>query len=348
MGSLYNVVLKKCQAIAQITCNPTLSDMDLEYCKVLDELAQTDSFIASRVEACIKELNQAGDIDFDGHFLNAFDAFNEAVTYYDLNQRGVKVNNIPEASSSTPDFKVDFSYKSWDGEQISESVFLEVKSLAFANDNIEYKKAQEAALDSNIRLEEQHNRGKQMCSSTYCVLPLGEEDRNPSFEIDLFNKKICNNIKPSQFKYGDGSDTILYVDMSQFTFPFKKEECLPVYPDILKHFSASGRLWMLAFGRKGERIFSWPEFEGRDNIDKDLQREGILNNYDFIKGIIIASGSEKGKRTLHGFYRYDEAEQKTAIFINQVCDFVNDDKNTNGFEFYVELVEELKKRFSAK
>ena len=128
-------------------------------------------------------------------------------------------------------------------------------------------------------------------------------------------KKICNNIKPSQFKYGNDADTILFVDMSQYMFPFKVEECLPVYPNVIRHYSASGRLWMIAFGIEGERIFSWPEFEGKGNFDKLLEKPGILNCDEFscIKGIIFCSGSVKGKRKFYGFYRYQLYHQ------NQIC-----------------------------
>ena len=348
MESLYKVVLKKKQEVSQITCNPTLSAMDLEYCKILDDLVPTDAFISKRVEACIKELGLTGGVDFNGHYLTAFDSYNEAVTYFDLQQRGFKVHSIPETSSSTPDFEVEFTYTDWDGKQKADNVFLEVKSLAFANGNLEYKKAQEAALDCNMRIEEQRSRGRRFCSSEYCVSPLGDKDTGLTAEIEEFNKKICNNIKASQFQYGNGKDTILFVDMSQYMFPFKEKECLPVYPDVLRHFSASGSLWMIAFGIKGERIYSWPEFDGKGNFDKLLERSGILNCYDYIKGIIFCSGSEKGKRKLYGFYRYVEEELETTNFICHACDFVNDDKNTNGFRFYVELDEEMKKRYGEK
>ena len=314
MESLYEAVLKKKQEVIQITCNPTLGAMDLDYCKILDSLVPTDGFVASRVKSCLKELELAGSFEFNGHYLSAFDAYNEAVTYYDLLQHGFIVRGIPEASSSTPDFEVEFTYTEGDGTQKTEKVYLEVKSLAYANGNEEYKKAQDAAFESNAEIEE-------------------------------FNKKICNNIKPSQFNYGNGEDTILFVDMSQYMFPFKVEECLPVYPNVLRHYSASGRLWMIAFGIEGERIFSWPEFEGKGIFDKLLERPGILNcdEFSYIKGIIFCSGSEKGKRKLYGFYRYEDEELKTTNFICHACDFVNDDKNTNGFRFFKKQEEDLKK-----
>ena len=64
MESLYNTVLKKKQDVSQITCNPTLGAMDLDYCKILDSLVPTDDFVTSRVKSCLKELDLAGGIDF--------------------------------------------------------------------------------------------------------------------------------------------------------------------------------------------------------------------------------------------------------------------------------------------
>lgn len=93
-----------------------------------------------------------------------------------MHKRGVAIRNIPEALSSTPDFETEFSYRNGEGEQIIEKVFLEVKSLAYANGNLEYNKAQKAAFESNIRIEQQRETGRRVCSSEYCISPLGDKD----------------------------------------------------------------------------------------------------------------------------------------------------------------------------
>lgn len=288
----------------------------------------------------------AGGIDYNTHYRTAYEKYNEAVTYYDLNQRGTTVHNIPETKSSTPDFEANFNYRDFDGVSVMSKVYVEVKSLGFADGNNEYLRNQRAAFESNLDLEEQRKRGRYFCSSIYTVSPLADKDTGPTSEIEEFNKKIKNNIKEEQFTYGDGNDSILYVDFSQYLFPFNNEECLPVYPDIIRKYCASGRLWMLAFGREGERIFSYPEFEGRACFDRDLTLPGILNSYDFIKGIIFSFGSGKGNRKLLGLYRFKDAETKVAVFLHQVCDYVNDDLNTYGFEYYNALQNELKQRCS--
>ena len=51
---------------------------------------------------------------------------------------------------------------------------------------------------------------------------------------------------------------------------------------------------------------------------------------------------------MYGFYRYEDEELKTTNFICHACDFVNDDKNTNGYRFFKKQEEDLKKRYGGK
>lgn len=342
MDSLYEIVLKKRQDVSQITSNPTLDAIDLAFCEDLDELASSDKFVLGRVKTCIKELHAARGIDYNAHYRTAFEAYNEAVVYYDLRARGATVNSIQETKTPTPDFEVRFTYNNGIGEQVTSKVFVEVKSLGFADGNNEYLRVQKAAFESNLNIEEQRGRGRRVCSSFYSISPLGYKDNGPTSEIEELNKKINNNIKEAQFQYGNGNDSILFVDLSQFMFPFPKEECLPVYPDLLRKYSASGRLWLLAFGKEGDRVFSWPEFEGKSGFDKDLAMPGILICHSYIKGIVFCSGSEKSKRKLFGLYRSSDTDTEVAVFLHHFCDFVNDDINTYGYKYYEALVDELK------
>lgn len=334
MATLYETIINKHGEKSQYTANPTLDVFDSEYCKILDSMVAKDSFVADRVGKTINELDLAGGIDYNEHYRNAFDSYNEAVCYFELRKRGFEVNNIPEQSTPTPDFEIPFLYPVESQDSIDERVFIEIKSLSFAGGNKEYKDIQEAALAANISIEEQHKRGKQICISEYEVSPLGKKDTGPTYEIEEINKKINNNIKKDQFLYGSGKDTILLVDLSQYTFPFNVEECLPVYPCIKKKYSSSGRLWMLAFGREGERIYGWPEYEGKGVFDRDLSCPGILNCNDFIKGIIFTSGTSPQNKKIYGFCRYEDNDTPIGYFISKSCDFFNDNLSTNGFRLY--------------
>lgn len=339
---LYDTVLKKKQAVSGVTSNPTMEAFDLDYCMDLDGLYNTDEFVKGRVDMVVNELNQAGGIDFNDHYKVAYDAYNEAVCYYDLMQHGFQVQIIPETSTPTPDFKVEFAFNNWQQQEEKDSVYVEIKSLSFADGNLEYKRVQERALNSQIRIEAQHNEGRNICSSEFEVSPLGVKDKGLTSEIEILNGKIEQNIKKEQYKLGNGQDTLLLVDMSQYTFPFKEEECLPVYPDLLHKCSSSGRLWMIAFGRENERIFNWCEFEGKGNFDADLKRPGILNTHDYIKGIIFRSGSKKGDVKYYGLYRKQDEDLNLVTFLHQLCSFVNDDENSYGFRYFESLGKQAK------
>lgn len=337
MCKLYDIVLSMTQAANSVSTNPTLNAFDEGYCIELESQAATDAFIKSRVKKAVKELELAKTIDYNGHFKSAFDAYNEALCYFLIKKQGFSIEGIHETSSSTPDFKVEFPYKDGYGRTHTATIYVEVKSLAYSDGNLEYNKVQKAAFASKVDMEEQRKQGCAICTSMYEVSPLGENSYGLSAEIEALNRKIENNIKRDQYSYGNGRDTILLVDLSQYEFAFQMEECLPVYPDVLRGHSASGRLWMLAFSKKNERIFKSPEFAGKGNFDKDLLTKGILNKHKYIKGIIFTSGSRMADKKIYGFYRHKEMDLNTATFIHQFCDFTNDDLNSYGYKYYETL-----------
>lgn len=225
---LYDTVLKKKQELSGITCNPIMDAFDLDLCKVLDELAVNDNFVKARLYKILNELSLTNGIDYNDHYNRAFDAYNETVIYYLLQRKGFDIEHVPEETMPTPDFKVTFNAKNWDRKDVIKSIFIEVKSLSFADGNIQYKKVQQSSLNSNIKLEEQHKCGKSICSSEYEVSPLGEKDKGLTSEIEILINKINQNIKEAQYNYKDGQETILLVDLSQYIFPRKISDCLPI------------------------------------------------------------------------------------------------------------------------
>lgn len=332
---LNEIVLSKKQEANSITANPTLDAFDLEYCVALENLRDVDSFVKSRVNKCVQELILAGGVDYNDHFRNAFDFYNEAVCYYLLKQKGFGVKSIHEQENiNTPDFEVEYSFNNVDGNRVKDSFFIEVKALAFGDGNNEYNRVQQRALLGNISMEEQHQRGHRVTSAFYQVSPLGSKDVGISAEIELLNQKISNNIKSGQYTHCN-KDTLLWVDLSQYLFPFDVKDCLPIYPDLPHRCSISGRLWMLAFAKENERIFSCCEFEGQGNFDNELTRVGILNEYEYIKGIIFSSGSGSKDKTIIGLYRSNDQDRAFVSFLYEFCDFVNDDVNSKGFKFFL-------------
>ncbi len=340
-GMLYDVISNKRREIDGITDNPTLKVFDDDLCKILDDLAVKDPFVEDCINKAIKELELADVIDYSSHYRSAYGHYCEAVCYYMLQKKGFTLKKIPESSAPTPDFEVNFTIKDWTGRDIPKSVFLEVKSLSFADGILQYQKAQQASLDMHIRIEESLKRGNRVGSGFYEVSPLGYKNIDYTSGIEILITKINQNIKEDQYHYEEGKDTILFVDLSQFAISFKMCECLPVYPDMNKKCSVSGRLWMIAFGRMNERIYDRTESFAKKNLNRDLQQEGILERYKFIKGIIFSSGVKQEEKRLYGLYRFEDQDTDTVKFMGEVCDFVNDDKNSWGFEYFDSLVKSL-------
>lgn len=345
MNTLYQIILNKHNELSGITNNPTLDVFNLDFCKQLDELAAADAFVCDRVKKALKELKLAGGIDYNDHYKNAYDCYNEALCYHLLKQKGLDIENIKEEKKPTPDFKVRYSFKNWEQEDATDTAYIEVKSLAFAQGNLQYIKAQKDALKCNIKIEEQRNKGRRFCSGEYVVSPLGDKDHGLTDEIEILIEKINQNIKEEQYKYGKGNDTILLVDLGQYRFPFEKSECLPVYPDLKKKCTSTGRLWTIAFGHLNERIYSEAEFEGKSNFDRNLQKEGILEQYPFIKGIVFMSGTRPEDKCFYGLYRYNEQDLNVIVLIHRICEFVNDNRNSLGFKYFEEIPKKENKRY---
>lgn len=337
MKTLTQTVQEKFNELSGITKNPTLDAFCLDFCKQLDELATRDAFVCDRVKKAIKELELAGGIDYNDHYKNAYDSYNEAVCYYLLKQKGIDIKNIKEKKTPTPDFEVHYSFKNWECKDEADTAYIEVKSLAFAEGNIQYRKVQNDVLECNIKMEEQRKRGCRVCLGEFVVSPLGDKDCGLTSEIEILIEKINQNIKEEQYTYGKGNDTILLVDLGQYEFPFEKSECLPVYPDMLRKCSSTGRLWTIAFGRMNDRIYSETKFEGKGNFDRDLNKIGILNQYPYIKGIIFVSGTKPDNKRFYGLFRCNEQDLNVIVILQRICEFVNDDKNSWGYKYFEEI-----------
>lgn len=339
MTILYDTILKLKQDVSQITSNETLEAFDLEFCKRLDSESSTDTFIESRVKKTLAELNLCKGIDYCDHYRTAYENYNEAVTYVVLKDKSISIKGIPESKTPTPDFEivVDCAYPGEDPN--NQIVYLEVKTLGFAEGNLIYKKGQLDSLDCQIQIEDQHKRGKRVCSAERCVAPLG----NVSFveEIEKILQKIEQNIKPGQFAYGDGKSTVLFVDLNQLWFPSRIEECLAIFPDLQRSACASGRLWMIAFAKLNERIYLYPEFEGKGCFSEEFQQIGILNAHPEIKGLVFGVGRTPTEKKFFGFFRQKEKDEPTSIAMYNMCDFCNSDQNSSAWKFYEDYKHEL-------
>lgn len=100
------------------------------------------------------------------------------------------------------------------------------------------------------------------------------------FVIESLIDKINQNIKVGQYLSGN---TILLIDFSEQLLLTSKP-CQAIQEISL---GVSGELWNVAFGKIGTKIFKSPEFDGAENDDGELLKEGVLLNNPYIKGIIF-------------------------------------------------------------
>ena len=342
MGRLYDKILELKQEVSQIASNETLAAFDGDFCKILDDSG--DPFIQNRVDKALNELERIKDFEYSEHARTAYENYNEAVTYYSFRQRNVDIHDIPEASSSTPDFYINADCSIVPDETEMSKIYMEVKTLGFADGNNIYKKAQVDAFLAQVELEKQHLQGKRISTAERVVTPLGNTDLLG--EIEIINKKISNNIKQSQFEFGNGQDSILFIDLNQLWHTRNIEECLSVYPDMDRDCTISGRLWNVVFGKEGERIYSAHDFVGKGSVDGHLTRNGIMLDHSYVKGVIFGMGRKLEEKTFFGFYRYEEQELPTAVFIQKFCDFCNDERNTYGYKYFEQEKARLIARFA--
>lgn len=339
---LHDIILNKKREVASYSDNQTLDAFDLEYCKLIDE--SEDSFIQNRKDNCIKLLEKIKSIDYVSLFRNAYEEYNEAITYRDLSQI-CNIINIPEQDNSTPDFKI--SFKKHDDDELY-VIYAELKTLGFGDGNLNYFRSQASALKNKAEAEEKLKKGHKYVFTERVIDPFGvntRENTNSSshdFEdlysikysntkecIQRIRDKIVSNYKESQFSSGD---TIMLVDLNQLWYYPRNEDCVAVEKSFNGVGFASGLLWNVAFGRETDRLYLPPEFEGKPNLENDpIGFNGVLVDCDKIKGLVFISGRTPDERSLFGFYRQKDQDMSFAYFINSVCTFYNDDRNSFGF-----------------
>lgn len=94
----------------------------------------------------------------------------------------------------------------------------------------------------------------------------------------------------------------------------------------------SGILWNVAFGKQGNNIYAPIEFEGKRNIINQLERNGLLIEIPYIKGLIFVTYDNFKERKYIGFYRSNDFESQVFSFLLEFCDFVNDENNSMAFK----------------
>ncbi|MBK6949086.1 MAG: hypothetical protein IPH16_14425 [Haliscomenobacter sp.] len=76
------------------------------------------------------------------------------------------------------------------------------------------------------------------------------------------------------------------MDIKQLIIPSNlKEASVPFF--VFGNSIVSGILWNVAFGKIGNLILKTIEWEGRENIEGELEKEGILTTHPYIKGLLF-------------------------------------------------------------
>lgn len=320
---LHDIILKIKQETSSITNNPVIDAFNLDECKLLDSKAASDTFIKDKIDKCLNYLDKLK-IDFNPSYKSAYEEYNEAITYVELSKK-YQTNRIPETSTPTPDFKVESN-----GE-FPFDIFVEAKALSFLDGNLNYIEAQKSSLEANISIEGQIQDGKKIAFGETIISPFLKRDKLPSTKelIDIYIDKINNNIKSGQYSLGD---TVLLIDIKQLLLGSHWDESgIALYQEGLMKSIVSGVLWHTAFGQAGDTIYKPIEFEGKENIDSTLTKNGILVDNTFIKGLVFAVYKNFHERKYLGFFRCKEQDEQVANFISGFCDLHNDNKNTEAW-----------------
>ncbi|WP_075185076.1 hypothetical protein [Teredinibacter haidensis] len=240
-----------------IVFKKSLLDMDSLVDKALQDLEYYESLV------CIKN------------------SYSEAFIYAKL-QSLLHIEKIPETSSSTPDFKVRHK---------ANDIYIELKSLNMVEGNLKHKTVMHSAMNAKIDAENQIANGSNVGFGFHVIQPYKTGSKEYEADsvrlvIEALISKIGQNIKREQ--YGLGT-TILLVDLAdQLPLHSQQEESIQQqYYDIDNRAKLSGELWYVAFGKIGDEIYKISGLKGGQCSDGRLQKEGVLREHPYIKGIIF-------------------------------------------------------------
>ena len=304
------------------TVNPLLDVFNLDFCQKIDSFSRKNQFFQDK-KAQLIELLKDYDVGYDEKLKSAVEVYNEVLNYHLLSQK-VVIEPVKENNSKTPDFLI---------RNNSDNFYLEVKTLGFNDGGINYIKTIEDGLESKINIEDQIHSGKRVASAITVIAPLRKDKGYSPFSvkhiIEIVVRKIEQNLKKEQFEVGD---TFLLVDLHLIPLPSNWcEASVPIYQEPDNQSMVSGTLWNISFGKLGDRIFKGIEFEGKNNIEGELGRDGIFANRPWIKALCFRVYNLNDDSYVVGFYRSKD-EGKYSGVLSMFCDFLNDELNTFGFE----------------
>lgn len=317
-----------------ITGNPVLDHFDIIKCREIDERARSDRHIKERRDTCLANLRNCT-IDYSSYYKSAFDAYNEIVVF-DLLQTKGKIVFQDTGIIPSP----DYIWTNTNGESIN----IDLKSLSYNHDSINFKDIQQQSLRSKISIEEQLARKRPSGTSEPIVYsPFKKGSNNNHYQvatvIESFIDKIQNNYKSSQLGF-DGREGILLIDTKILGHPIFMQEALPIFISPPLNELKSGCLWNACFGKENDPMYDWVEFEGKPNIGRSLKKNGIMTG-DLAPPAIIFITYRGNETNLIGLHKTNLNSDPIGYSVYEICQFVNDELNSKYFQLPLSPVFEL-------
>ena len=274
------------QALSSVTHNHALSYLSKDNIAMIDSFTG-DAIATETVQKRIEGIRYwadrcKADIDKVGNFVVLKEKFSELLMFTKLARR-YQTEAIPEKATPTPDFRVRFK---------TLELFVEMKSLNLLDPDVNHRTIMSDALERKIETERQLKQGRRVAMSDFVIQPYRRgDDYKPDSTtavVEALIEKVDQNIGKDQFGFGP---TILLLD-------FSGQLLLHGSPsgNLNREFVCdaenvpvpqSGELWHLAFGAVGMPMKRVIDFEGLDEKDAPLSREGILRKHDFIAGLAV-------------------------------------------------------------
>ncbi|MCB0541457.1 MAG: hypothetical protein KDE33_28380 [Bacteroidetes bacterium] len=242
---------------------------------------------------------------------------------------------IEKRGMKTPDFKIKLNESNF--------IYSDLKTLHFVGGNSNYTDVQEQSANSKIKLDETIKRDKQKgrkkvvyFGDSVVTSPFkkgsNENHYNINVIIEHLISKAKNNYKSEQVNY-QNINGIYLIDVTNLLIPCELEQGTPITTGKLYKELNSRILWNVAFGEIGDPTFNWIEFEGKPNVGERLKMHGLLKEQSLNNLRALAFIVENtNKKNILGFHRMNEDDNNLLEILYEICDFVNDEKNSKYYE----------------
>jgi|GEM_PF-2525431 len=328
---LWDLYFKGMQHIAETGGNPLLATTS-------NALRQTFEFIESEPAAAhhrrgLRELMTDRNWAIDPECVEKlFQRVGEAQFHLLAKTRGVEVEHIPprsKAQEKTPDFLLR-----------DPPVHFEVKTLSIKDGQDRIERTLDQGFENQLEIDARISKGARYVHSTREIAPYGEVPRDQMLTMvcRLLIGKAQQNIKRGQFEH---DPTLLVLNLTLLGLPSAgPDELRPVTVPEPNHVHGhTGTLWTTGFGEASLEILGFTQFEGDEQREGKLDRDGLLSSlgHPYIKGILFLITPWQGEQRLYGLWRSPTHAQWQST-TPAVCDMLarlvgsnwNDELDSNG------------------